>query len=88
MIVVILKLLVKIHAWLVAGAVYEFKIVPHDMRDFFYVRGWGLAHHVVEGKNGGELLIPRTQVFFPEVLWKDWVLVYRPKPQKKRRRSP
>jgi hypothetical protein len=87
MIIAILKLVVRLHAWLVAGTEFEFRIVPRDMRDFYYVRGWGLAHHVVEGKNGGELLIPRTKVFFPEMMWKDWTLIYRPKYARRKRRS-
>lgn len=39
--IAVLKLLVRIHAWLVAGAVYEFKIAPRGMRDWYYQRGWG-----------------------------------------------
>ena len=85
MIVAILKLLVRIHAWWVAGVVYDFAIIPRNRRHECHVWGYELAHHVVEGKNGGELLIPRTSVWFPEALWEDWALIYQPKPVRRRR---
>lgn len=83
MIVALLKLIVRIHAWWIAGAAYDFKIVPHaSLKRYTASKIWDAAHHVVEGKNGGELLIARTPVWFPEVLWKEWALVYRRKPRR------
>lgn len=79
----LLKLLVTIHAWWVAGAVYEFKIVPRAvLKRYMVSRVWDAAHHVIEGKNGGEMLIARTSVWFPKALWKEWALVYRRKPRR------
>jgi len=86
MIIAVLKLLVRLHAWWVAGAAYEFKVIRReDLKRHTRSKIWDSAHHVVEGKNGGEMLLPRTPVYFPEPLWQDWALVYRAKP---RRRHP
>jgi hypothetical protein len=83
MIETVLKLMVRVHAWWVAGAVYEFRIIPRDSLKRYTKTSWDSAHHMVEGKNGGELLIPRTPVWFPEVLWKKWALIYRKKPRRR-----
>ena len=83
MIEALLKLMVRIHAWWVAGAAYDFRIVSRNSLKRHTSTAWDSAHHVVEGKNGGELLIPRTPVWFPEALWKNWALIYRVKPRRR-----
>ena len=73
---VVAKLLVLLNRILFLGA-WEFLAVR---RGCPMPPGWDLAHHEVEGRNGGMLLIPRERgIVWPQFLGKRFRLAVRPR---------
>jgi len=77
----IAKLFVLLNRAIFFGA-WEFRAIK---RGSFVPPGWDLAHHEIEGINGGMLLVPRERgILWPMFLGRRFRLAVRPQPRRPR----